>query len=179
MPGFNISGIGNIPTGIGQNLSFYTSYSWDIRSLSNILPTSSTNAIVLLRSATLPQVTFKKEKVEGGTVEYKFAGKPSYEDVRISWYDSHGMIDIIKQWKSRVYTKERGVRPPSMYKAETSICKYLASTVPDGSYGRDTDVTYTLFGSWPIAYKESELAYLESNIKHVEVTLSYDEYDIS
>ena len=140
---------------------------------------------LLLRTATLPQVTYEKTKAEGGTVEYKFAGKPKFEDVRISWYDTEGFSFLYRSWNDLIYRDDVGIRPPNAYKGDCILRKYLADR-PDSEISPVTEpasqlsgnTKYTLFGSWPTSFKESELTYLEASIKSVEVTITYDHFTV-
>ena len=187
MPGFSIRQFGGNRDAISTEQRFYTSYSWEIVSFSNRLSQVLTDAdyMVMLRTATLPQITFTKEEATGGTIKYKYAGKPGFEDIRISWYDSVNFSRVYKAWQELIYTHEFGVAPPNQYKAESKIRKYLADRPSTGEQTRSTqevpesgNVNYNLFGSWPVTFKESELTYLEAAIKNVEITLSYDYFTL-
>lgn len=195
MPGFRIGQYGGNDSYANSNQRFYTSYSWELLALfinsdrsfnSNYGNVGSFSSTIMLRTCTLPQVTFEKVETKGTTVPYKFAGNPKLDDVRISWYDTQGLSNTIKQYINNIYDRELGVKAPIYYKRSTIIRKYLADRVgfdssasvnnPDGF--APESVTYTLFGSWPLAYKESELTYLEASIKSIELTISYDDFQV-
>lgn len=182
MPGFVINDIGGNPhkKGVGPESRFYTSYSWEIdiidlnTKLSTVGSGDAFNGI-LLRTASLPQPTFTKVKAEGGTIDYQFAGKPIFDDVRLSFYDSTRTTEIYKEWLKQIFTVSDGIKPPDSYKAKSVIRKYLADRTDetDGKVQK-----YTLYGSWPVSFKESELTYLEASIKSIEIVLTYDYFEI-
>lgn len=193
MPGFRIQDIGSNFMSANPDSRYYTSYTWELLSLFTPSDSSGSQAyynlsnspILNLRTCTLPQVTFERIAAEGGTVKYKFAGKPTFEDIRLSWYDSFGLAPRFKEWVESVYTRTDGVKVPSSYKKNSTIRKYLPDR-PDSNSGNQQNsnnppeaVEYQLFGSWPLAYKESELTYLEASIKSIELTVSYDDYEIN
>ena len=193
MPGFRIQNIGGNGQLVGDhNARFYTSYSWELTSLfvsgtgdSKGFYDLINSPVLMLRTCSLPQTTFDKVETEGATIKYKYAGNPQFEDVRLSWYDTYGFAEIMKEWLQSVYARDTGVRVADNYKKNTKIRKYLADRDETGSsdYSRETcpseDVTYELFGSWPIALKESELTYLEASIKSIELTVTYDDYEVT
>jgi hypothetical protein len=130
MPGFRI-GVINQSSALSDSPRFYTSYTWDITTVI-VNPLLSSNsrlkdngAILLLKSATLPSISFKKVEVEG-SVNYKFAGSPTFEDIRISWYDSDGMSEWVKEWLEIIVNRDTGaIKPVSSYKFSTILKKYL------------------------------------------------------
>ncbi len=181
LPGFVIDGHGGNRSGIEPEKRFYTSFSWEIVSFGDKIPYifQRNNGLELLRTATLPNITFEKVEATGGTVRYKYAGNPAFEDIRISWYDSRGMANVYKAWMNTIYTNKTGVKPPNEYKSNAVLRKYLADRPNFEPEPEDSgNVTYTIFGSWPVAFKESELTYLEATIKSVEVTITYDYFDM-
>lgn len=185
MPGFAIGSLGG-NRGASNTNSFYTSYTWDVVDLNNYLPSLArvTADTVLLRTCTLPSATFDKVKAEGGSVAYKFAGKPSFEDIRISWYDTQDMSFVYREWYDLIFNTNSGVAAPNAYKGDAIIRKYLGDR-PDFNeqsiyaVGKDSGNTeYKLFGTWPTSFKESELTYLEASIKSIEITITYDYFEM-
>jgi hypothetical protein len=72
----------------------------------------------------------------------------------------------LHQWRSNVWTPERGLQSADKYKANSKI------TV----YGYDWEYVYAwkLIGSWPQSIKEGDLTYTSSDVKVVDVVISYD-----
>lgn len=189
MPGFNIGPINNTESGTvaDVNTRFYTSFSWEIPTLLEYSPENNysslsrdaSNAVLMLKTATLPSLSFSKMEAAGGTTPYKFAGKPVYEDIRISWYDSVGMVDVMTNWIRSVMRGDGGINTPSVYKKTSKLKKFLADREQRSQreYGlQQESVEYVLYGSWPSLLKESDLTYTESAIKIVELTVTYDYY---
>ena len=190
MPGFVLSrenggDMGGNLRGQGASMehNFYASFSWEIQNVQDLSsklavspsggPSINLGQEILLRTASLPQITFEKVASEGGTVNYKFAGNPAFEDIRISFYDTLKFGEIYRQWVDLMFTIEEGVKPPNSYKADSRIRKYLVDRDSANAQTSGTQI-YQLFGSWPTSFKESELTYLEASIKSVELTLTYD-----
>jgi len=185
MPGFVIGGLGGNRGGISPGKRYYTSFSWEIDTLSSAMGSddSQIRNVVALRTATLPQATFDKVSTEGGSVDYKFAGKPKFEDVRISWYDTVDISRYYRRWYELIFDTDSGVKAPNAYKGDAIIRKYLSDRPDFGdtsplAAGVDSGNTeYKLFGSWPTSFKESELTYLEASIKSIEITITYDYFE--
>jgi len=183
MPGFEIGGVGGNGNVAPVESRFYTSFSWEIPSLFQT-NTSDNDAILLLKSASLPSIKFEVEKARGASFEYKYAGGVSFDDIKVSWYDSQGVNEFIKNWKRSVFSIETGLQAANVYKKRTIISKYLVDREGDSTpiSGQDTlDGTqnYNLFGSWPQVIKESDLTYSEASIKSVEIVISYDYFTIT
>lgn len=198
MPGFRINNIG----GNGQNANtearFYTSFTWEIpfiflnRDDSSVAPNlnSFNNSVsseniydqqyqnILLKSAQLPSVSFNSIKSKGASIEYKYAGSPNFEPVKITWYDTVGIGDKIKNWSKRIWDPNLGVRLAESYKYNTVIRKFTNDYSFANQPASDV-IQYTLYGSWPSIIKESDLTYSEASIKTIDVTLSYDYFVVS
>jgi hypothetical protein len=189
MPGFKI-GVINQSSMLSDSPRFYTSYTWDISEIANKASLSTgtgpfdNNAVLLLKNATLPSISFKKVEVEG-SVNYKFSGSPTFEDIRISWYDSHNMGEWVKEWLELIIDRKSGaIKPASSYKSSTKLTKYLVDNGADDMDGNGGDIEpdqtdYILYGSWPVGFKESELTYTEASIKTIELTVTYDYYTMN
>lgn len=214
MPGFKIANYGANRGHANAEARFYATYTWEIPNLftngprgmplsggsvgnqsRDALPLggypkgySNDRINVLLKSAQLPSISLEKIKATGGSHEYNFAGKPVFESIRVSMYDTVGLIDFLKEWKNSVWDKSRGLRTANYYKKNTSIVKYPidrpdldTDSAPDEDPNISTlgEVKYDLFGSWPSSIKDSELSYAESSIKYVDVVITYDYFEIT
>lgn len=175
MPGFISQGIGDSsrqgsvhPVGTEE---FYYSYTWEIPNLfvgaSSVGYNPSTNPqLIYLKDATLPTFSVAKESVVGASVEYKFAKHVTFDDVRVTWYDTQGLISVIRKWREMVWTPESGIKTANEYKHHS----YLVTYLPSG-YGA---VFYKLVNSWPSVIRHGDLTYTGSDVKIVEVTITYD-----
>lgn len=123
-------------------------------------------SLIHLKEATLPTFTVGVEKYLGGSVEYKHAKSVSWDDVKFSWYDTQNLLPTIRRWRMSVWSAQDGLRPASEYKDTTELTVYL----PNGQY----ENMWKLYGSWPSSIKYGDLTYSSSDVKSIEVTLSYD-----
>jgi hypothetical protein len=179
MPGFKIWGEMKLDRPVPTDIVFYPSFLWEVlevvgnMAIDRNLSSAEKDAIIMLKTASLPSISFKKVVVDSGSIEYKFAGSQVYEDIKIGWYDSVGMASLMNRWINSIINSDGGINAPSKYKFRTTIIKNpLSDDKPNGQ------VRYNLFGSWPVALKESDLTYIDSSIKSVEMTISYDRYKI-
>jgi hypothetical protein len=175
MPGFNVSGLGTGPT----NLNIpYCTYTWELTSLpQNVIPAHE----IYLRDCTEPTFNVLQEKVESATVIYKYAAQADWEDIRASFYDvpreGRALINAIKKWSEAVWTAAGGIKFADKlvdgggtgsggYKANTQL--RIFNSDESGEY------TWALRGSWPSEIKGSDLTYTSSDIKVVDITITYD-----
>lgn len=185
MPGFVIGTIGGNRTSALSSERFYASYAWEIVDINSKLPWAAKvfQKALLLKSATLPTTTFQKVETEGGTVKYKFAGKPEFDDITISWHDTQYMSTFYKDWYATIFNNGSGVSAPNVYKGNAILSKYLMDRPDTGETGNSGSessglVKYRLFGAWPTSFKESELTYAEASIKHITISLTYDYFEM-
>lgn len=170
MPGFSIPQLGDRHiTNFGNTAAITTekfiyNYSWDISQLfevaQNVQPT------IYLKDASLPSITIEKETAKGAVLEYKYASKVGFDDIRLTFYDTYKLLPILQEWLNMVYSYEGGIRPASYYKKYSEIIVYDPNGVPTQSYG--------LHGSWLSGLKFGDLTYTGSDVKIVEATLTYD-----
>jgi hypothetical protein len=184
MPGFVVGGgpfapvggvRGNLMTGWPNGRrDFYYKYTWDISNffdrdgVQGGLGLDGSNPLVYLRDATLPTFTAQSDSIIGTALEYKWAKSVMWDDIKVSWYDSVGLVNKMKQWRWSVWSEHTGLRPQGEYKKNTEIRTYLPN------WDNDTNVRWRLHNSWPKVIKHGELTYTQSEVKIVEVTVSYD-----
>lgn len=175
MPGFNVSGLGSGPTNLNKPFCTYT---WE----AVVLPQGVLPNNIYFRDCTEPTFNVLQEKVESAAVIYKYAAQADWEDIRASFYDvpreGKRLIDAIKRWSESVWTSIDGI-------------KFADKTIGDplgrgsGGYKSDTrlkvtnsdesdEYTWLLTGSWPSEIKGSDLSYASSDIKIVDMTITYD-----
>lgn len=166
MPGFKVHGdFGGNRNAPEAKLDYYYNYFWEIDSLfeTNF---DAGSALISLRDAGTPTFTVNKETYQGASLEYKFAKSVIWDDIKVSWYDTDGLVDAIEQWRQTVWSPGCGLRQASEYKKESRITSFL----PTGK----SDVAWLLRNSWPSQIKYGDLTYTTSDIKIVEVTVTYD-----
>lgn len=164
MPGFRVGSVGS---GAFGRPDVYTSYSWAIDNIfGTVVPESGSNPLIYANSISLPTFSVDKETYQGSALQYKFAKGISWDDVRVVWYDTVGMLGVVKKWREAVWDPEKGLRNPSEYKKTSTI----ASELSDGSKRN----SWELINSWPSIIRHGELTYVQSDAKMVEVTVTYD-----
>lgn len=167
MAGFNVNGSIHEPLGKNEAQSqaqFIYNYTWDINSLFE--KNAAGSALVYAKDISLPTVTFEKEQYTGSSLQYKFASAAVYDDVRITFYDTTGLLGLLRGWRKQVYSSSAGLRPADEYKKKSIINCYY----PDGMMAQK----HELHGSWPSVIKYGDLTYTSSDIKFVDVTVTYD-----
>ena len=168
MPGFLVGGIGpSVDSGEGApgRFKLYYSYTWKIITLFDT-GAQTDPVLILLKDASLPTFTVDKERVIGSSLEYKFAKSVSWDDIKVTWYDTEGLLSKIQAWRKSVWTQDAGLQPASSYKKHT----VLASELPDNTSVNEWD----LYNSWPSIIRHSDLTYDNSDAKYIEVTITYD-----
>jgi len=169
MPGFMIDRFGGerIHTQpLGGKRQYYYNYFWEIEDLFETKLFSTTDALISLKDVTLPTFTVSKETYVGSTLEYKFAKNVTWEDIKVSWYDSEGLLPFVKGWRESVWTPNTGLQMSNEYKKISIIHHFL----PTGKRNNK----WRLINSWPSQIRNGELTYTSSEIKLVEVTITYD-----
>ena len=149
------------------NSEYYTNFFWDVKKvLGDVISLNNKAPLLALVDCKLPTFTVEEEKGMGGSIDYKFAKKVNYEDVSMVWYDNVGLLPIMLDWMKSIFTPESGIAFANDYKKDTEIHAFTS----DGSKRQ----VHTLIQSWPKSIKFSDLSYTSSDIKKVDMTLSYD-----
>ena len=123
--------------------------------------------LLFAKSVQLPGFNIEEEMVHGSAIKYKFAKTVNWDDVLITFYDTSGILEGLKQWQERVWTPELGIQPAGKYKGTATF------NLTGGSVS-DTGFTFILKNCWPKSIKHGLLSYDNSEIKVIELTLSYD-----
>lgn len=172
MPGFMVGGG---PEGLmggmvnrqspSSRLSYYYNYFWEIE---NMFESKSNNRLTVItaKDLSLPLFTVIKETYTASSLEYKFAKSVSWDDVKVSWYDSAGLLEIVRSWRRSVWTHDKGLQTAENYKKKSIVSNFLPTNKKANSW--------TLINSWPSQIRSSELTYTSSEAKLIEVTVTYD-----
>lgn len=176
MPGFSINNVGGHRESPSATAEYYYSYTWTIEDMFGDFDQGTKDLIINAKQMSLPAFAVSKESYVAASLEYKFAKHVTFDDVKITWYDTVGMVALLKKWRRTVWTEETGVSAPAGYKKRTYQRQYIANKrVNDSSQSDDDrDVRYKLEGSWPSIIRYGDLTYTNSDIKIVEVTVTYD-----
>jgi hypothetical protein len=166
MPGFIINGQGGVGSAaVKDTTDYYYTYTWEIENFYENQAYANIG-IIHCKTITLPSFNVAQETVMGASLEYKFAKSVNWADVKVAWYDTAGFLDTVKQWRKTVWSPMYGFAAVAKYKKESRLRTFL----PDGTGVQE----YRLINSWPSVIKYGELTYTSSDIKKVEVTLTYD-----
>jgi hypothetical protein len=168
MPGFVIQdfGGGHRKT-VESRREYYYNYFWEIDDLFEDGGDWRNNSpLICLKDCSLPTFTVNKETYQGSSLEYKFAKSVTWEDIKVSWYDSIGLLDIMKKWRNNVWSPDCGLADANHYKRQSNIVYYL----PTGQ----SENRWRLINSWPSQIRHGDLTYTSSDVKLVEATITYD-----
>lgn len=168
MPGFNIGGGDSVfdpSITSGSAGDVHRSHRWRIEQLGGLISGDS-KMLLYAKTLQLPGYTIDEEIVPGGATKYKFAKMTNWEDVALSFYDIHGILGALFVWQFKVFDSAGGIGLANDYK-QTSIFR-----LTDG-LGNNAD-GYILIGSWPKSISHSPLSYESSDLKVINMTLSYD-----
>lgn len=135
---------------------------WRIEKLGPVTP----EILVFAESIDLPKVSIEEQQIKSAFLTYKFAKNVNWEDININFYDVSDLYSELEKWKSKIYTNDAGVRSPNDYKDDTIL------VLLDGKAG--DVIKYTLKGSWIKSLGHTNLTYSSSEIKLINLTLSYD-----
>lgn len=172
MPGFNVSGVGDAKG--NSSVTTYYTYTWQVEQIFDDRGTEA--ALIYLKDATFPSIKIKTEEATGTALVYKFASEVSWEDCRVVWYDVVGLASFVKKWRESVWTPTEGLKTASAYKKQSILTKLTGGGIGGDGIGGGIQgyVKWTLHNSWPSSIKEGDLTYTSSEIKVVEVSLTYD-----
>lgn len=173
MPGFrandpDVGLIGGRGTGTSPSAKarYVYSYTWEIENLFE--EGLGEGALIHLKEMTLPSFVVTKEVYTAASVDYKYAKSINWEDIKVTWYDTLRLVLAISEWRKRVWTPEGGLARSNDYKKRSTI-----KTLDPYSDSGDAAV-WTLYNSWPSTIRYGDLTYTNSDIKIVEVSITYD-----
>ena len=164
MPGFAIGGSGGGPS---SGFKAKYSYTWEIKQLFGT--SANDGPLIFARDASLPTFAVKEEAVLGTSVQYKYASEIMWENCKVSFYDTDGLVDILKKWRKSIWNPEDGLgiaHGGSGYKKTSIIQEFFEDW--------SESTTWELHNSWPSIIRYGELTYTNSDSKFVDVTITYD-----
>lgn len=170
MPGFNI----NAGQAVGPEPSIYIeplrNHRWRIVALGADGATGGVigrDKLCYAKTLQLPEFAVEEEQIPGSAIKYKFAKMVNWGDVTVTFYDVDGVYGGLIGWQNKVYEPNTGIKLADDYKKQ---CRFQMT---DGS-GRDTGPLYRLIGSWPKNISHSALSYEDSELKLINLVISYD-----
>lgn len=166
MPGFKLGiNADNTSGNLSANIAPVLSYAWEVPALFDDVLTNQ-KPVIYLRDCTLPEPTFDVETYEAASIKLKYAKKIDWGDVKVTFYDTDGILSKMATWRNNVWASDKGIKPAASYKKDTRI-QVLNM---DGS----TQGEWKLYGSWPKSVTYSQLTYTASDMHTVVVTVTYD-----
>jgi hypothetical protein len=167
MPGFALGpfdGSNNVPAPSGPVFT----YTWRLIGIAdNGEDIRGRDIIVYPKEATLPEFSVETENYRGPSIDYKYASKVTWPDVRINFYDTRGLAEYLKAKKDTVWTPEGGMAIADKYKFTSRIEVYLSD-------GETLEQDWTLYGSWVRSISWSQLTYANSDMHNATVVIAYD-----
>ncbi len=166
MPGFRIGGYGGE---MPNTLEPARANRWIIK---NLGPVTKRYAMFVAKDLTLPQWKVDKLEIMGGVLWYKFAKSIKWDDITISFYDipqpNYSAFREINKWIDLVHTNENGIK-------KHGGSGYKMDCVFEELDGNGTTVrSIRLKNAWPNGFNWGKLTYTSSDLKLIELTLSYD-----
>lgn len=174
MPGFRVNGVDGTFGGAEKQAAtagppatreYHYSYTWQVLEL---VGDYEYMMITTIKDITLPTFTVTIESQQGASLEYKFAKSVSYDDVKVTFYDTVGLLSKIRDWRKTVWTPQEGLKVANDYKKRSRINVFT----PEWSSNKQQN--FILYGSWPSVIRHGQLTYTQSDVKLVEVTIAYD-----
>jgi hypothetical protein len=170
MPGFNINGVGGLTNAPAHNTEVRRRHRWQFETLGRGTGVWSQTELLMLLSASRPNVKFEEPEMHHNQEVVRFAGKQDWDPVSLVWYDGEQNPDISKglyHWLETVTNMESiQVAHPRNYKRQASLAML------DGA-GRPNE-RWDMYGTWPASINWQELDYSSTDLLTCEATLRYD-----
>ncbi len=164
MPGFIIHGTGG--PGPANTVETRRKHRWTFQTLAD----RRNPIILLLKEASRPNLTIEEPVMHHNQEQAYFAGKHSWESLKMVWYDGEQPDDVSKDmwdWVNiAVNIPAVTVALPSAYKKDAKL------QMLDGM--GSAKETWSLYGCWPQNSNWNTLDYESTDIQTIEVTMRYD-----
>lgn len=148
-----------------SSTKFLYNYFWEVPVIFD-KSTANIDSLICLKDVTLPSITFEKETYTAASLQYKYASGVVYDDISMTFYDTKDLLSYIIEWRSNIWTQASGLKTASEYKKNSNIYVYT----PDG----DLCQNFKIYGSWPSSIKYGSLTYTTSDLKYVDLSITYD-----
>jgi len=167
MPGFNICATGDGPSATNE---MRRKHRWIFETLGKGGSTFfSETSLLYLKTAQRPHPKFEEVVMHHNQEQAKFAGKTSWEPLKLTWYDSENPDSSkeIYEWFQAISDfTTANVNPPSEYKREGVLAMLNGMGVPTQRW--------KICNSWPQDGNWDDLDYTDSEICTIEVQVLYD-----
>lgn len=169
MPGFSIAGDGIDGRNKNNRAEFRRKHRWRF----TVAGTSMNQTdFIYLQKAARPSFKLEAPEVHHDQEVAYFAGKQTWEEITLEFYDATTPVDITTKlwdWVNTIVSLnggEMGVEPPSGYKKDVTL------EMTDGK-GESID-TWVLYGAWPMSTNWNDIDYSSTDIQTISVTLKFD-----
>ncbi len=172
MPGFNVNpfGGGYSAQGPSNLIEARRKHRWVFETLGRGTGQFSQSELLVLQSASRPNVKFEEAEMHHNQEVAYFAGKHSWDPVTLVWYDIEQDPDISRglyHWiETVVNMQSMAVAHPRFYK------KSAALVMLDGT-GQTTE-QWSMMGTWPAGCNWQELDYTSTDLMNLEATMRFD-----
>ena len=134
-----------------------------------ILVPDMADLTIMVRNCTLPEISTPAVELPFGNSKAKVPGQVEFGDGSMTFMDAIKK-DIEKQlveWQSKVYDVKTGKMGwVDEFKKDITVTQYG----PDGTCER----VWTFEGAWPSQISYGEMSGESSDVKQIQVTMSYD-----
>ena len=170
MPGFIINDtprLGNID----HKAEFHRDHRWRIDNLGVPIGIGGTTTGTFLprlyaKTLELPSLSFEDELVDGASLKYKFPKRAIWDNITVSFYDVHGLHNVLREWQLATWSPEEGLKIANDFKGSA----IFALTNGQGV----AEQIYTIVGCYPTKISHSELSAQSSEIKLLHMTYAFD-----
>ena len=172
MPGFNVQpfGGGYSVAGPSNNIELRRKHRWVFESLGRGQSAFTQAELLLLQSASRPNITIEEQEVHHNQEVIYLAAKHTFEPVTLTWYDSEQSPDCSRglyHWiETVVNLQNMGVSHPRFYKRQAQL------SMLDG-VGNATE-RWNFYGTWAKSCNWQELDYAANDILTMEASMRFD-----
>jgi hypothetical protein len=127
--------------------------------------------LLVLREASRPNFKFEEPDMHHNQEQVYFAGKQSWDPIKLVWYDLEQNVDSsAEMWKWVQSVAEfQGNLPvnlPSKYKAEADL------SMVDGA--GNANEQWAIYGAWPKETNWQDLNYTSTDLATIECSMRFD-----
>jgi hypothetical protein len=182
MPGFQISGSETKENNVGgpsHKVETRRKHRWVFSLIQSPGFLMKSEVLVVLKSAQRPSFKFEEAVMDHNQEKAYFAGKQTWEPIKLTWYDAENSPDVSKEiWDwlqsvneiDTVCVKSPGEPGPADsgpgYKGDAELHSI-------GGCGVSNE-TWSMYGVWPTEINWQDLDYTNNEIQLVEATMRYD-----
>ena len=178
MPGFRIGSNNSDDGKYNAPLPYYSSpvfsYTWMVEDLFGEMPRAprTNRSLIYVKDCTLPDFQLDSIKYDSPSTTYQFASRGSWNDVKLTFYDTKDLIKTLYSMRDKIWDAKDGIKQAINYKRNSAITVYTASY--NGDNDGEISAKWILVNSWISNLSQSPLTYESSAMHECNVTLKYD-----